>query len=135
MWNGLPLLQIVVEVVVERHRHVTVLHLEKELSVGDRLLIALDQVIGQPVDQGGANVLIGADGRQSRVDEFVDHDDDIAHKSQAHLLPFLALLLHASCQESGVEGTQLKSTMAVEDFLEPLVDAFTLWVRQASLEV
>ena len=57
MWNGLPLLQIVVEVVVERHRHVTVLHLEKELSVGDRLLIALDQVIGQPVDQGGANVL------------------------------------------------------------------------------
>jgi hypothetical protein len=129
LWKSLPPLQIVVEVVVERHRHVTLLYLEKKLGSGDRLLIPLDQVVGQLVDQRGANVHILADGAQSRADERVDQDDDIAHESHAHLLPFGALLLHAIGQESRVGGTQLESTIALVDLHEPPVDTFTFWDR------
>ena len=120
---------------VVRHRHVTALYLEDELGVCDRLLVALDEFIGKPVDQRLTNVWIGADSLQSRGYELMDHHDDIAHEAHADVLPFRTLLLHAGSQERGIEGAQLKSSVACEDLLNSINDTFTLWELHACLRV
>ena len=64
--EDLPFLEIVVEIMIQRHWRITVLDLEKEFGVLNRSLVPLEQLLGQRIDERIADITMNTNRSQRR---------------------------------------------------------------------
>ena len=79
---------------ISRQGCVTVLDLEKETGAVHRLLVSLDQLVGELAAQRISATLVRTEIGERSVDEAVHYDDDDADQPHAHVCPLVALSVH-----------------------------------------